>query len=672
MNTDLSADLVRVREELERQVAERTSELARANEELKREIAERERLHAESANSAEALRVSEASNRAVIDNMLTGLITTDERSVIEIFNPAAEKLFGYSASEIVGRHLSMLLPLGAAQEATGFLREARDKALGQVTEWPARRRNGEIFTMELALFEFQTPDRRRHYAGSVRDVSTAREVERLKGEFVSTVSHELRTPLTSIRGALGLVNGGAAGEIPDRARALLEIAYQNTERLSLLVNDILDLEKLDSGHMDLRVEPLHASIFLESLVEANQAYAIPYGVRLEFVPYAAEVWILADRDRLGQVVTNLVSNAIKFSPGGETVTVSLSRDAARGRVRMTVADRGPGIPDGFRAKIFQRFQQADSSDTRQKGGTGLGLAITKSIVERLGGEISFESIAGDGTSFHVDLPESTTAQPALVPPSKPVEARGPALRILVCEDDPDQANRLSLILQDAGCRTEVARDAARAKALLSERHFDAMTLDIVLPGQDGISLIQELRAGTETRALPIVVVSLDPERGRSQLSGDAFGILDWLGKPVDPERLLAAVGRAGQGARARPRILHVEDDPDILTLLATLVQNRADVVSVKTCGEGKRALAEEDFDLLVLDLELPDGRGLDLLPLLHRAGRRPTPVIVFSAHKLSRAMAFDIEAVLTKSQTSNEEILRTIESLVKLPRAGAA
>ena len=257
-------------------------------------------------------------------------------------------------------------------------------------------------------------------------------------------------------------------------------------------------------------------------------------------------------------------------------------------------------------------------------------------------------------------------------PSKPVEARAPALRILVCEHDPDQADRLSLILQDAGCRTEVARDAAGAKAVLSERHFDAMTLDIALPGQDGFSLIQELRAGTQTRALPIVVVSLDPERGRSQLSGDAFGILDWLGKPVDPERLLAAVGRAGQGARARPLILHVEDDPDIVTLLATLVQGRADVVSVKTCGEGKRALADGDFDLLVLDLELPDGRGLDLLPLLHRAGRRPTPVIVFSAHSLSRAMAFDIEAVLTKSQTSNEEILRTIESLVKLPRAGAA
>lgn len=362
-------------------------------------------------NFAEALRVSEASNRAVIDNMLTGLITTDERSVIETFNPAAERMFGYSASEIVGQHLSVLLPSDVTKEAVAYLREARDKALGRITEWGARRRNGEIFTMELALFEFQTPDRHRHYAGSVRDVSTAREVERLKSEFVSTVSHELRTPLTSIRGALGLVNGGVAGEIPDRARALLEIAYQNTERLSRLVNDILDLEKLDAGRMDLCMEPLHAAIFLESLVEANQAYAAPYGVTLEFRRDGLEAWILADRDRLGQVVTNLVSNAIKFSSRGETVTVSLSRDVERSRVRVTVADRGAGIPEAFRGRIFERFQQADSSDTRQKGGTGLGLAITKSIVERLGGQISFDTTAGRGTSFHVDLPESRIGEP---------------------------------------------------------------------------------------------------------------------------------------------------------------------------------------------------------------------------------------------------------------------
>ena len=411
MNAPLSADLVRIRAELELQVAERTSELARANEELKREIAERERLRAESANSAEALRVSEASNRAVIDNMLTGLITTDERSVIEIFNPAAEKLFGYSASEIVGRRLSMLLPLGAAQEAAGFLRQAREKALGQVTEWPARRRNGEIFTMELALFEFQTPDRRRHYAGSVRDVSAAREVERLKGEFVSTVSHELRTPLTSIRGSLGLIAGGAVGELPEQAKKLVAIAYNNSERLVRLINDILDMEKIESGKMRFELQPHRIAPLLEQAVEANRAYGEQLGVQFQIQGAVPDAVVALDSDRFMQVMANLLSNAAKFSPRGRDGGDSLTE---RREPSDLVTDRGPGIPEEFRAKIFGKFSQADASDSRQKGGTGLGLSITKSIVERLGGEISFESIAGAGTSFHVDLPESTTAESALV------------------------------------------------------------------------------------------------------------------------------------------------------------------------------------------------------------------------------------------------------------------
>jgi DNA-binding response OmpR family regulator len=192
-----------------------------------------------------------------------------------------------------------------------------------------------------------------------------------------------------------------------------------------------------------------------------------------------------------------------------------------------------------------------------------------------------------------------------------------------------------------------------------------MTLDIVLPGQDGVSLIHELRAHEETRDLPIVIVALDSGSDRSHLVGDAVGIIDWLSKPVDPIRLLHAIARA---ARRRPgsvpRILHVEDDADAVTLLAALVGKRAEMVAARSCREAQRALSEAEFDLIVLDVELPDGSGLDLLPLLHRS--RPVPVLVFSAHELSLAMGSDIEAALTKSQTSNEEILRTIESLIDL------
>jgi CheY-like chemotaxis protein len=232
---------------------------------------------------------------------------------------------------------------------------------------------------------------------------------------------------------------------------------------------------------------------------------------------------------------------------------------------------------------------------------------------------------------------------------------------------------LSLILQDGGCQTEVARDAAEAKVLLAQRLFDAMTLDIVLPGQDGFSLLAELRADERTRDLPIVVVALDAQAHRGNLAGDAFGIVDWLAKPVDPHRLLTLIQRAAaRKMGSRPRILHVEDDADVVAVLAALLRERADIFAVNSCREAERALREETFDLVVLDVELPDGSGLNLLPLLHRPGRLPVPVVVFSAHELSRGMAQAIEATLVKSETSNAEILRTIESVLNLPQPGIA
>ncbi|HEY6929865.1 MAG TPA: response regulator, partial [Thermoanaerobaculia bacterium] len=619
------------------------------------------------SRATEGLRASEASTRALIDNMLTGVITTDEKGKIETINPAAIKMFGWSAEELVGQDLTVLLPASVGRDPRAFLRLGHVKALGRVTEWEARRKNGDVFPMELALSDFRTPDGRKHSAGSVRDISERLEIERVKKEFVSTVSHELRTPLTSIRGSLGLIAGGVAGEIPERARALLDIAYKNTERLSRLVNDILDLEKIESGRMELRLDFLELGQILRAVLESNQTYAEQYSVRLAIDGDTSPAWVWVDRDRVIQVFTNLVSNAVKFSPPGAIVTLTRSRVGER--VRVSVVDRGPGIPEEFRPRIFQRFQQADSSDTRQKGGTGLGLAITKSIVERLNGEIGFETHLGTGTTFYVDLPEQPAAM--IAPEAASGGPRG--RHILVCEDDTDHANLLSVILQRGGCQTEIAQSAAEAKALLSQRHFDAMTLHILLPGQDGISLLSELRADERTKELPIVVVSLGRSGDSPSLAGDAFGIIDWLAKPIDASRLLASVRQAAVGkAGTRPRILHVEDDPDVVAVLATLLNDRAEVFAVGTVREAEKALREGNYDLLVLDIELPDGSGLSLLPLLHSTGRPPVPVVVFSAHELSYGVAQAIEATLVKSETSNEEILHTIESLLNLPQPGAA
>ncbi len=243
----------------------------------------------------------------------------------------------------------------------------------------------------------------RDYKHARDQLDEQRRMERLKNEFISIVSHELRTPLTSIHGALGLINTGLGGELQPRARQLVDVAYRNSQRLVRLVDDILDLQKIESGAMAFQLHPLEVRPLLEQSIEANQSYAGRLGVALALAGAPAGVRVYGDADRLMQVMTNLLSNAAKFSPPGESVRVAAQR--LDGAIRVSVTDRGPGIPEEFKERIFQKFAQADSSTTRDKGGTGLGLSITKAIVERLGGTIDFETDPATGTTFRFDLPE---------------------------------------------------------------------------------------------------------------------------------------------------------------------------------------------------------------------------------------------------------------------------
>ncbi|MBX3651964.1 MAG: CHASE domain-containing protein [Burkholderiales bacterium] len=236
--------------------------------------------------------------------------------------------------------------------------------------------------------------------GTNADITAVKEVERLKNEFISTVSHELRTPLTAIIGALGLVRETSSGLDPDAAH-FIEMACLNSERLSALINDVLDVEKLDSGLMALDLQPLQLREVLEHAVRINQPYADMHHASLRLLP-GPEFTVAADHDRLLQVLTNLISNAAKFSPeGGE---VGISAEQRGSIVRVAVRDHGPGIPENFRAAVFRRFERADNSDTRRKGGTGLGLSICKALVERMNGSIGFESEPGKGSTFYFDLP----------------------------------------------------------------------------------------------------------------------------------------------------------------------------------------------------------------------------------------------------------------------------
>jgi signal transduction histidine kinase/DNA-binding response OmpR family regulator len=498
--------------------------------------------------------------------------------------------------------------------------------------------------------------------GVMTDVTAFKRVESMKNDFISTVSHELRTPLTSIRGALGLVNAGIAGALPDRAKRMIDIAAKNSERLTNLVNDILDMEKILSGKMSFNLRPLELDSLVAQAVEANRPYAQSCGVALQLDARTNGDLVRADADRLMQVLANLLSNACKFSPKGETVRVVTER--LEGRLRISVSDRGPGIPEEFRPRVFEKFAQADSGSDRQKSGTGLGLSITKGLVDRMSGAIGFETESGRGTTFTVDLPGVAVAPPA------GGASRG---RILVCEDEPDIALILRATLESIGYESDLTSTAGEAKEMLRRKRYDGMTLDLGLPDQDGISLVRELREDPATRSLPIVVVSAYIEEGRRILNGEAFGIVDWIEKPIDRLRLASALERGiEQRAGRRPRVLHVEDDADIVQVVRVLLEDDADLDTAPTLAAARESLRHADYDLLVLDIGLPDGSGLELLPELRASARPSIPVIVFSARQVSQVTARNVAATLLKSSTSNEELAATIRSLLERRLASAS
>jgi signal transduction histidine kinase len=417
----------------------RTLEAEAANRGLLDEVAGHRETMAKLARHASDLEISLNTVRtetriilSILNSMGDGVIVTDPHGKILLFNPETERLLGLGATEappqawpaVYGFYradgttpcLSEDLPVARALQ--GETCEARDLFIRnpQVPHghWaslgarPIRNARGEIQGAVVVL----------------RDVNAYKAAERMKDEFVSVVSHELRTPITAIQGALGLLRGGALGELPQQPRSLLDLAHRNGDRLLHLINDILDMQKIESGRMDFKREPLDVMRVVEQAVEVNAGFARAYHVQVVLAGRVAGARAIGDADRLAQVMANLLSNAIKFSPPQGRVEV----DASRGPegIRVAVIDHGPGIPPAFRPRLFQKFAQADASTARRNKGTGLGLSICKAIVERLGGTLACDSEPNVRTVFSFTLPE-------LVPEESFTESASP------CADDPTRA-----------------------------------------------------------------------------------------------------------------------------------------------------------------------------------------------------------------------------------------
>jgi PAS domain S-box-containing protein len=586
--------------------------------------------------------------RAIVESVVDGVVAFEGDGTVRAFNPGAERLFGRPAHQVIGGPLDALLPAallgGGAATLLSTLSELPD-ALGRPMELEVLHEQGHVVPVE-AVFRSFDADGTQWFTGIFRDITHRKAAERAKAAFISTVSHELRTPLTSIRGAIGLLQGGVAGELEPKVAQLIEIAAKNTTRLLDLINDILDIEKLATGQAPLQLETHTLRPLLQRAAQVCGPFGHDRGVRITLRDDVPEVRLKVDGRRFDQVMANLLSNAIKFSPDGGEVEIWAEQQPEG--VRITVADRGPGIDESFRERAFQRFQQADNSDTRVAEGTGLGLSITRQIVQRHHGSIDFRPRPGGGTLFDVTLPTVEAPAPRVVGDDSE------AGRVLVVEDNPDIAHLIRLILARGGLAADTVGTLQAARERLAESRYDAVTLDLALPDGNGTDLLRDLREDAELRHVPVVVVSGRHRDGHVEV-GHSPQVVDFLHKPFDPQRLLRSLRSVpGDG---QSTVLLVEDDPDVTAVVSTLLDGHVELLTARTVRGAKRLLADHRPGMVILDLSLPDGTGADLLPHL-RAAHIPT--LIFSAQDPSPDVRSGVAATLLKSRASNEELLQTV------------
>jgi PAS domain S-box-containing protein len=602
--------------------------------------------------------VLESRFRGLLDSAPDAMVISNADDCVLLVNAHAERLFGYARAEVVGQPVEWLVPSASR----------------------GRRKDGTDFAIEISRTPVET-DEGVLISSAIRDITRQKSLEdqlreqyyrvqeanRLKSEFLANMSHELRTPLHAIIGFAELMHNGKAGPVSSDHKEYLGDILTSSRHLLQLINDVLDLAKIESGKVEFHPEPVDIDRVVAEITDVTRAMATAKHMQIETAIDADARQFTTDVGKFKQVLYNYVSNAIKFTPDGGRVTIR-ARGHGSDAIRFEVEDTGIGVSPEDAARLFVEFQQLDAGAGKKFQGTGLGLALTKRIVEAQGGHVGVEPAPGGGALFYAILPRQGKVA---TPPSAERLPGELVPRILIVQRESRERDWLGRALERAGYTIEVADSPQAALAACSSRSYDAITIEALFPDTLGRDLLAGIRAGGPNRETPVMMVAVSVE----QNAGTALAVQDVVEKPSEPEDLLDLLRRTPLPVGGSGPILVVDDDPMALKLAETVLTKEG--FAVRCSSNPVEALAvalTAPPSLVVLDLLMARMDGFEFLDRLRRnpSGRR-VPVIVWTEKTITgpdrAALTAAAQAVVLKTHGTSA-LLDEVQALVPVVSHG--
>jgi PAS domain S-box-containing protein len=587
----------------------------------------------------------------LVSNSPVAIVTLDVNHKVVSCNPAFEEMYGYREAEVIGQNLDDLITTETTRsEAVGYTEQALASRPVKVMS-QRRRKDGSLVDVEVLGVPVIVNGQRVGLMALYHDITELLEARRqaetansAKSQFLASMSHELRTPLNAIIGYSEMLQEDAEERGDPAAVPDLQKIHAAGKHLLALINDVLDLSKIEAGKMQLHLETFALTPVVEQVATTVRPLVEKNANRLEVACAPSVGQMHSDETRVRQVLLNLLSNACKFTERG---VITLAVERARGEIVFQVRDTGIGMTPEQLGRLFQAFSQAEASTAAKYGGTGLGLAISRRFCQLMGGDVTVASTPGQGSTFTVRLPADGPREPA--PETAAASPPTSAGTILVIDDDAMARELVARSLEREGFRVVGAASGMAGLDIAKALHPDVITLDVMMPGMDGWAVLAALKSDAALADIPVVMLSVADE----QRLGFALGAAEYLTKPIERERLAAVLRRYG-GRDAARHVLVVEDDPDVRAVLRRMLEG--DRWSVMEAAHGRAALermAQRVPDLILLDLMMPEMNGFEFLDALReRAAWRGVPVVVITAKDLTeedrRRLNGDVERVVVK------------------------